>query len=61
MMTHLESTLDYAVFDSLWAEYRTRCSCCKREILASNWDNLKIKVQYHLVSMDCAAIGTEPE
>ena len=59
MTGNLEATLDYALYDSLWAEYRTRCSCCKREIVASKWETLKIKVQYHLVSMDCAASVTD--
>ena len=59
MTGNLEATLDYALYDSLWAEYRTRCSVCQREIVASKWETLKIKVQYHLVSMDCTASVTD--
>ena len=59
MTSNLEDTLDYTIYDSLWSEYRTQCSVCKREILASKWEMLKVKVQYHLVSMDCTASVTD--
>ena len=59
MLSSFEATLDDSLYDSLWAEYRARCSCCKREIVASKWETLKIKVQYHLVSMDCDGNATD--
>jgi len=59
MIDNLGRTLDYALYDSLWAEYRTRCFACSREILAEKWESLTTKVKYHLVSTECTASVTD--